>query len=84
MSKIDPKIDESMFLGYSLNSRTYKVFNKRSKEIRESINMIVDDQGFTSIELRKDDVETEGPLCAPCYNASVNDTTPSSRPNPAT
>ena len=27
-SKFDPKSDECMFLGYSLNSKAYKVFNK--------------------------------------------------------
>ena len=45
--------------------------------------MVVDDQGFTSIELRKDDVETEGPLCALGDNALANDAIPTSRPNPA-
>ena len=44
--------------------------------------MVVDDQGFTSIELRKEDVETKGPLCALGDNASTNDSTTTSRPNP--
>ena len=47
-----------------------------------SINVVVDDQGFTSIELRKEDVETKGPLCALGDNASTNDATTTSRPNP--
>ena len=44
--------------------------------------MVVDDQGFTSIELRKDDIETKGPLCALGDNASTNDATITSRSNP--
>ena len=44
--------------------------------------MVVDDQGFTSIELRKDDVKTKGPLCALGDNASTNDATTTSKPNP--
>jgi hypothetical protein len=31
-------------LGYSTNSRAYKVFNKRTETIMESINVIIDDE----------------------------------------
>ena len=64
-SKFDLKSDEGMLLRYSRNNRDYKVLNKRSKTIMESINVALDDQGITSIELRKDDAETEGPQFAP-------------------
>ena len=81
-SKFDLKSDEGMLLRYSRNNRDYKVLNKRSKTIMESVNVALDDQGITSIELRKDDAETEGPQFAPGDNDSTNDTTPNSRPNP--
>ena len=37
--------------------------------------MVTDDQGSTSIDLRKDDGETEGPLCTLGDDASANDAT---------
>lgn len=41
--KMDPKSDEGTFLGYSTNSRVYKVYNKHTKTMVESINVIIDD-----------------------------------------
>jgi hypothetical protein len=45
MGKFDTKSDEGIFLGYSTNSRAYRVFNKRTKTMMELINVIVDDEG---------------------------------------
>ncbi|KAJ9560535.1 hypothetical protein OSB04_005695 [Centaurea solstitialis] len=36
MGKFDAKSDESIFIGYSLNSATYRVYNKRTRSIFES------------------------------------------------
>src|ERR1044072_7174118 len=41
--KMDPKSEESIFLGYSATSRAYRVYNIRSKVMMESINVVVDD-----------------------------------------
>jgi len=41
--KMDPKSDEGIFLGYSTNSRAYRVFNSRTKVVMESINVVIDD-----------------------------------------
>ena len=51
--KFDPKSDEGLFLGYSPNSRVYKMFNKRSKIVMESTNVVVDDQGTVSWMFKK-------------------------------
>jgi len=40
---MDPKSDEGFFLGYSTNSKAYKVFNSRTKAVMESINVVIDD-----------------------------------------
>jgi hypothetical protein len=40
---MDPKSNEGIFLGYSINSRAYKVFNSRTNTMMESINVVVDD-----------------------------------------
>ncbi|KAJ9542837.1 hypothetical protein OSB04_029343 [Centaurea solstitialis] len=39
LGKFDPKSDESIFLGYSHNSKTYRIFNKRTRTILESSNV---------------------------------------------
>jgi len=44
LGKFDPKSDEGIFLGYSTNSRAYRVFNKRTETVMESINVVVDDE----------------------------------------
>lgn len=41
--KLDPKSEVGIFLGYSTNSRAYRVFNSRTKTLMESINVVVDD-----------------------------------------
>ncbi|PNX99503.1 gag-protease polyprotein, partial [Trifolium pratense] len=42
-TKMDPKSDEGIFLGYSTNSRAYRVYNCRTKTMMESINVVIDD-----------------------------------------
>lgn len=39
--KWDSKFDECIFLGYSTNSRTFQVYNKRTESVIEFINVIV-------------------------------------------
>ena len=43
LGKFDAKSDEGIFLGYSTTSRAYRVFNKRSKTVMDSINVKIDD-----------------------------------------
>jgi hypothetical protein len=40
----DPKSDRGIFLGYSTSSRAYRVFNKRTETVMESINVVIDDE----------------------------------------
>jgi hypothetical protein len=40
LGKFDSKSDEGIFLRYSTNSRAYRVFNKRTETVMESINVI--------------------------------------------
>jgi hypothetical protein len=44
LGKFDPKSDEGIFLGYSSTSRAYRVFNKRTENVMESINVVIDDE----------------------------------------
>ena len=41
--KFDAKSDEGIFLGYSINSRAYRGYNKHTKMVMELINVVIDD-----------------------------------------
>ena len=43
LGKFDAKSDEGIFLGYSTNSQSYRVYNKCTKIVMESINVVIDD-----------------------------------------
>ncbi|XP_061993496.1 uncharacterized protein LOC133711381 [Rosa rugosa] len=44
LGKFDARSDDGVFLGYSLNSRAYWVYNKRTRVVMESINVSIDNQ----------------------------------------
>ncbi|KAA0068135.1 gag-pol polyprotein [Cucumis melo var. makuwa] len=46
--KWDSKFDREIFLGYSMNSRAYRVYNQRTMTVMKSINVIVDDHNHTT------------------------------------
>ena len=53
LGKFDAKSDEGIFLGYSTTSRAYRVFNKRTKTVMESINVKIDNV-LTKVEMIND------------------------------
>ena len=53
LGKFDTKSDEGIFLWYSTTSRAYRVFNKRTKTVMESINVKIDD-ALTKVEMSDD------------------------------
>ena len=57
LGKFDVKSDEGIFLGYSTNSRAYRVYNKRTKTVMELINVVIDD----TISEKDIDEDGEGP-----------------------
>ena len=57
LGKFDARSDEGIFLGYSTTSRAYRVFNKRTKIVMESINVKIDN-ALTKVEMIDDG---EGP-----------------------
>jgi hypothetical protein len=54
LGKFDPKSDEGIFLGYSTNSRAYRVFNKRTETVMETINVVIDDEKVEAPRSRED------------------------------
>ena len=49
LGKFDPRSDEPIFLGYSSHSKAYKVFNKRTSCVEESVHVLFDE--FNSLVL---------------------------------
>ena len=45
LRKLDPRSDEGAFVGYSSSSKAYRVFNKRTQCIEESIHVGFDKDG---------------------------------------
>jgi len=43
LCKFDAKADEAIFLGYSLQSKAYRVFNRRTLCVEESIHVVCDE-----------------------------------------
>ncbi|WJX32971.1 hypothetical protein P8452_21231 [Trifolium repens] len=60
--KLDPKSDEGIFLGYSTNSTSYRVYNSRTKVVMKSYNVVVNDVGTEKGDNVEYDVETSGPI----------------------
>ena len=44
-----PNSDEAIFVGYSTNSKAYRVFNKRTLTVEESIHVIFNEDIFLSL-----------------------------------
>jgi hypothetical protein len=56
LGKFDAKSDEGIFLGYSINSKAYRVFNKRTMVIDESMHVVFDETNPFHIKNNCDDV----------------------------
>jgi len=48
LGKFDLRSDEAIFLGYSSHSKTYKVFNKRTLCVEESVHVLFDESNSLS------------------------------------
>ena len=43
VGKFDSRSNEGIFLGYSSTSKTYQVYNKRTKKVIEIVNVVTDE-----------------------------------------
>ena len=43
VGKFDSRSDERIFLGYSSTSNAYWVYNKRTKKVMETVNVVIDE-----------------------------------------
>ena len=50
VEKFDSWSDEGIFLGYSSKSKAYRVYNKRTKKVMETVNVMIDEASESSFE----------------------------------
>ena len=43
MGKFDPKADVGIFIGYSLRSKAYRMYNMRTRTVEESMHVVFDE-----------------------------------------
>ena len=48
--KFDSRNDEGIFLGYSFTSKAYRVYNKRTMKVMETVNVVIDESSDSSFE----------------------------------
>ena len=50
VGKFDSWSDEGIFLGYSSTSKAYRVYNKRTMKVMETVNVVIDESLDSSRE----------------------------------
>ena len=59
LGKFDAKSDEGIFLAYSILSKAYRVFNKNSLVVEESIHVVFDESIAKPKDLDEEDDKVE-------------------------
>ena len=50
MEKFDSRSDEGIFLGYSSTCKAYRVYNKRTKKVMETVNVVINETSESGSE----------------------------------
>ena len=60
LGKYDSKFNEAIYLGYSLTSKAYRVFNKRTLVVEESIHVAFDETNISAQkQIASDNIDLE-------------------------
>ena len=59
MGKFDSRSDEGIFLGYSSTSKAYRVYNKRTKKVMETMNVVIDESSESGFEKFSEEIPKE-------------------------
>ena len=51
MGKFDSRSDEGTFLGYFSTSKAYRVYNKRTMKVMETVNVVIDESSDFGSEI---------------------------------
>jgi len=59
LGKFDEKTDYGIFIGYSLNSPAYRVYNNRLMIVEESVHVVFDEVDHKNIQASKNNTEED-------------------------
>ena len=59
VEKFDSRSDEGIFLGYSSKRKAYRVYNKRTKKVMETVNVMIDEASESSLEKINKEISKE-------------------------
>ena len=77
LGKFDPKADVGMFIGYSLRSKAYRVYNMGTRVVEESMHVVVDETPTWGQSTEDDEILN---LPKPPSSSSPPKETPASNP----
>ena len=84
MGKFDSRSDESIFLGYSSTSKAYRVYNKRTMKVMETMNVVIDESSDSSFEKLSEETPKEILPPKPKDVQEIIDQEPASPSSPGT
>jgi hypothetical protein len=83
-SKIAPKAVEGFLLGYDSNTRAYRVFNKSTRLVEVSCDIVFDETNGSQVEqVDLDELDDEEALCIALRNMSIGDVCPQEPEEPS-
>jgi len=59
LGKFDEKVDLGIFIGYSLYSHAYRVYNKRLMTVEEYVHVVFDEVDRKSIQISQNNIEED-------------------------
>jgi hypothetical protein len=82
-SKFAPKVVEGFLLGYDSNTRAYRVFNKSTRLVEVSCDIVFDETNGSQVEqVDLDELDDEEALCVTLKNMSIGDVCPKESEEP--
>jgi hypothetical protein len=82
-SKFAPKVVEGFLLGYDSNTRAYRVFNKSSRLVEVSCDIVFDETNGSQVEqVDLDEIGDEEAPCVALRNMSIGDVCPNESEEP--
>ena len=82
-SKFAPKAVEGFLLGYDSNTRAYRVFNKSTRLVEVSYDIVFDETNDSQVEqVDLDELDDEEAPCVVLRNMSIGDVCPKESEEP--
>jgi hypothetical protein len=82
-SKFAPKVVECFLLGYDSNTRAYRVFNKSTRLVEVSCDIVFDETNGSQVEqVDLDELDDEEAPCTALRNMSIRDVCPKESEEP--